>query len=459
MDLSEFLNFYQPSTSPPVKETDFESNNSIISLSQSKVPSINSMLLQVLSPSEETLRTCLYSDQHQNNDACNNNTDCDQSANSSNSVNLNVDRFHLKICRRFGSKRSELDYINLYDMTSDSIYSDTLDQLVINIVNHNNLSLSALDLYDDEDSETLHYQYHDDYQALQPTQQFTYNDYVKLRANTLLLARLGYKLTITLNTDNNKPETWNPKVAKKILSVDYSPLSLVKDCYPAQAPLDRLETFLLAEVVNAFQDDEPIKLPDISLKVHTSPSPQKFVTICRRLKSFRKLCIKDKIILLIGSFFEVTSMHFVYNYIQSTDEWICPEYGTRFGRRDLFIWNRLLHDMTVPVIESFPDRWRKDAIVEALISLIIIFNPDQVGLNFPDSVRQEQYVYIYLLKRYLESVCESPCDASDNLYRLMVGVETFRELGEITFKNMNAFLPGYYRSLRNLIIDEINNNK
>ncbi len=64
-----------------------------------------------------------------------------------------------------------------------------------------------------------------------------------------------------------------------------------------------------------------------------------------------------------------------------------PEYRSRFGRRDFFLWNRLLHDATLLAIEALPDRWRKDEVVEALISLIVIFNPDQVGLNFPDSVR------------------------------------------------------------------------
>ncbi|XP_015794047.1 uncharacterized protein LOC107370588 [Tetranychus urticae] len=344
-------------------------------------------------------------------------------------------------------------------MASDSIFSDFLDQLVIDIVYHNNLSLSALDLIDYQNSETLYYQSYDDHQALQPNQHFTYNDYVKLRANTLLLARLGYKLTITLNTDNVEPEPWNPKVAKKILSVDYSQLSLVKDCYHAQAPLDRLETFLLADVVNAFQDDEPINLPDISRKVHTNPSPAKFVSICMRLKSLRKLCNNDKIVLISGSFYEIVSLNVVFKYNQSNDEWILTEYGSRFGRRDFFIWNRLLHDKSVSVIESFPDRWRKDEVVETLLSLLIIFNPDQVGLIFADSVRHEQYIYIHLLKRYLESVCESPCDASDNLYRLMVAVEKFREMGEIICKNTNCFETGYHRSLQNLVINEIYNNK
>uniref|UniRef100_T1L6J7 Uncharacterized protein n=1 Tax=Tetranychus urticae TaxID=32264 RepID=T1L6J7_TETUR len=65
MDLSEFLDVYQPPTSPPMVAKDLQNNNSLISLSQS---SINKMLLQVLSPSEDTIKTCLYSDQHKNNE-------------------------------------------------------------------------------------------------------------------------------------------------------------------------------------------------------------------------------------------------------------------------------------------------------------------------------------------------------------------------------------------------------
>uniref|UniRef100_T1JYK5 Uncharacterized protein n=1 Tax=Tetranychus urticae TaxID=32264 RepID=T1JYK5_TETUR len=88
-----------------------------------------------------------------------------------------------------------------------------------------------------------------------------------------------------------------------------------------------------------------------------------------------------------SSFYDVFSMNAVFKYNQSTDEWILPEYRSRFGRRDFFLWNRLLHDATLLAIEALPDRWRKDEVVEALISLIVIFDPDQVGLNFPDSVR------------------------------------------------------------------------
>uniref|UniRef100_T1L6J8 Uncharacterized protein n=1 Tax=Tetranychus urticae TaxID=32264 RepID=T1L6J8_TETUR len=346
MDLSEFLSVCEPHLSPPMLAKDLQDNNSMISFSQSKVSSINKMLLQVLSPSEDTIKTCLNSDQHEN--TVNDNNACDQSTNSFNTLNLNIDRLYLKTCRRFGS---ELDYINSYDAISDRIFSDAIDKILLNIVNQNNLSLAVLDIDDNEDLETLYYQYYDDYQALPTNQHFTYNDYVKLRANTFLLARLGYKLTITLNTDNDKPETWNPKVAKKILSVDYSPLSLVKDCYPAQASLDQLETLLLAEVVNAFQDYEPNNLPDFSIN-RSGPSPARFISICMKLRSLRKL----------------------HN-------------GSRFGRRDLFIWNRSLHDKSVSIIESFPDRWKKDAIIESILSLIIIFNPDQVGITFADSVR------------------------------------------------------------------------
>uniref|UniRef100_T1JYL0 NR LBD domain-containing protein n=1 Tax=Tetranychus urticae TaxID=32264 RepID=T1JYL0_TETUR len=382
MDLSEFLNFHQPSTSPLMKTTDLQNNNAMISLSQSKVSNINKRLLQVLSPSEETLKTFLYSDQHK----INNNTDKDQSINSLKTVIVNIDRFHIKISRRFGPKRSQLNYINLYDATSESIYSDTIHHIVFSIVNHNNLSLASLDINDYENSETLNYQCYDDYQALQPTQQFTYNDYVKLKSNTLLLTRLGYKFAITLNTDNVKPETWNSKVAKKILSVGYSVSSLLKDCYHTQAPLDQLEPFFL-ELVNAFQDDEPINLPDFAKQFKTNPSPVKFVSICRKLRNFKKLCDNDKIMLFSSSFYDLLCMNSVFKFNETTDEWMYPEYGVRFGRRDLFIWDRLLHDATLRAIEALPDRWRKDEVVEALISLIVIFNPDELGLNFPDLVR------------------------------------------------------------------------
>ncbi len=92
MDLSEFLSVCEPHLSPPMLAKDLQDNNSIISLSQAEVSNINKKLLQVLSPSEDTIKTCLSSDQHEV--TVNDNTDCDQSTILSNTMHLNIDRFY-----------------------------------------------------------------------------------------------------------------------------------------------------------------------------------------------------------------------------------------------------------------------------------------------------------------------------------------------------------------------------
>ncbi|XP_015789016.1 uncharacterized protein LOC107365951 isoform X1 [Tetranychus urticae] len=444
MELDEFFDV-QTCSSPSTSATDSESNNSIIS---SQSTENCESIIQALFPSEDTIKNYLSLDQDNNSDDSNK-----QSINSSNTTNSDKYRLLNEINHQFEPMQLEYDYLSSQSLLSTSVYPDqTSDDF------HSDFNLVPLDAIDYGNSVDL-YGCHHDGQWLQGTEsnpQSTYNELMKIKGNTLLLARMGYKFAVTLNTDNDKvKELWNPKVGQKILSAFYSPLGLKGNYLSTQVSLDQFESFILTQSINAFED-RTIEPSNFTMKAVLAPSPAQFVSTCKRIKSFKKLSNIDKIVLLSNTMFEFISWKAVFYYNRSIDGWMIHETGSIYERRDCFIWSRAFHDATIQAIEKLPDKWRENINIDVLISLIIIFNPDQPGLKYKEVVRQEQYLYIYLLQRYLESVCESPCDVSENLYRLMVAAERCKGLGRILSKVIEQFEIGSTRLLHNWIVSRIN---
>ncbi|XP_015795677.1 uncharacterized protein LOC107372050 [Tetranychus urticae] len=253
----------------------------------------------------------------------------------------------------------------------------------------------------------------------------------------------GFKPALSLCTDTSLvDEPWKPSVAKKILAAYYTPLSLKSELLATKAALNEFQSLAMQEAVMAFHDiafhnNITIKqgrsnFPDVG--------PKTIVKACRRVKGFRRLLDDDKVTLLSSGLLDVMVLRSVLLYDHLTDSWSCS--GSRFARNDVFQDLSLLIGLT-RVIETFPDRWRKDLTVACLIYLIIIFNPDLPYLQFSGSIRQEQYTYIYLLQRYLEMACKSPCDASDYHYRLMAKIEDIQNLRRDMQKFCEVLYPNF----------------
>uniref|UniRef100_T1K0F0 NR LBD domain-containing protein n=1 Tax=Tetranychus urticae TaxID=32264 RepID=T1K0F0_TETUR len=197
----------------------------------------------------------------------------------------------------------------------------------------------------------------------------------------------GFKPALSLCTDTSLvDEPWKPSVAKKILAAYYTPLSLKSELLATKAALNEFQSLAMQEAVMAFHDiafhnNITIKqgrsnFPDVG--------PKTIVKACRRVKGFRRLLDDDKVTLLSSGLLDVMVLRSVLLYDHLTDSWSCS--GSRFARNDVFQDLSLLIGLT-RVIETFPDRWRKDLTVACLIYLIIIFNPDLPYLQFSGSIR------------------------------------------------------------------------
>ncbi|XP_015789987.1 nuclear hormone receptor HR96-like isoform X1 [Tetranychus urticae] len=254
--------------------------------------------------------------------------------------------------------------------------------------------------------------------------------------NFIHLVKHGYKMSLSLNTNSEIDEPWNANVGQKILSVYFSTLSLRSEYWPDDVKLDGFESLLMDEAYAAFKGQRYLNLFALN-NDRMRACPDKLISICNEIKGYRKILTSDKITLLFNMYYHLHTMDGVINYDSTIDGWDYPASDYKFDRRDTFIFNRSFHDGLNYVIETFPDRFRNDINVIILIYLIVIFNGDTTGLKCPEMIRHEQFSYIYLLRRYLRTVCESDCEASDNHYRLMVKIEHVRLLTE---KTKNKFL-------------------
>ncbi|XP_015794490.1 uncharacterized protein LOC107371045 [Tetranychus urticae] len=261
-----------------------------------------------------------------------------------------------------------------------------------------------------------------------------------LKTNFIRLIERGYKLILSLNTDNSEvAEPWNPNVSQKILAVSFSSLSLRSEYLSYDVQLNGFESLLMNEARAAFKGHKYLHLfADLGGIGREKASPDELISICTGIKGFRKIEISDKITLLSNIYNHLNLMEGIFIYDATIDGWDFSEF--KLDRRDTFIFNKLLHDGLVHVIETFPDQFRNDINVIILIYLIIIFNGDISGLKHPAVIRYEQFSYIHLLRRYLRTVCESDCEASDNHYRLMAKIEQLRLLSERIQKNFATLL-------------------
>ena len=336
------------------------------------------------------------------------------------------------------------------NFTSNSVL-DNLEQLLtssFNIKNSDSSDISNAPLptetqFTSQESTQSSSEPHNGFTEVETLPSHLRRPYTDHQSNSLTPMDPGFKPILSLCTDTSKiKESWRPKVAKKILAAYYTPLNLKSEFLATQASLDEFQSLVLKEAVSAFHDVALVNTIIYKIGLtYPDSCPKILVGTCKKLRAYRRLQMEDRVTLLSKVFFDVVALKSVLTYDHLTDSWNCS--GIRVDRRDIFRLDSNLHNGIVHVIETFPDRWRKDLTVAALLYLIIIFNPDLPNLKFKESIRLEQYTYIYLLQRYLEATCEFPYDASDYHYRLMVKIEEIQNLRKHMRNVFEMFIINY----------------
>uniref|UniRef100_T1KCA4 NR LBD domain-containing protein n=2 Tax=Tetranychus urticae TaxID=32264 RepID=T1KCA4_TETUR len=219
--------------------------------------------------------------------------------------------------------------------------------------------------------------------------------------------------------------------------------------------LDGFEAFALQEAAHAIRGIVFTEHSDEVYQAHLSdlcadPRPVDLVSACQKSRAFRKLHLEDKIELLKNAFFDLNAMKNIINFDPEIDGLnFC---GVIYNREKLFTKNLYLRKKAFDLMDTFPNRFRTDINVCALLFLIIIFNPDLPELKYRYTIKSEQYVYIYLLRRYLVSCIEPICEALDYFYQLMTTIEEIRQLKIATEQEFDTSRTNGSYLLKNRVV-------
>uniref|UniRef100_T1JRU9 NR LBD domain-containing protein n=1 Tax=Tetranychus urticae TaxID=32264 RepID=T1JRU9_TETUR len=198
-----------------------------------------------------------------------------------------------------------------------------------------------------------------------------------------------FKSKLTLADDITKvKEPWISHVAKQILSVHFSPLSLKSEFISNQTMLDAFESVAVQEVAQAFKTTAFVNPQNdigfIESHFFSDPTPPELVSTCEKIRAFRKLPTDDKVTLIKSAFLDFNALKGVIVFDPEVDGWF---YGGKVWSRKWFYKvnptqiRRLDH-----IIETFPNLLRNDLNAIALLYTIVLFNPDLVKLKFRNTV-------------------------------------------------------------------------
>nr|ATO74593.1 hormone receptor 96 [Tetranychus cinnabarinus] len=198
-----------------------------------------------------------------------------------------------------------------------------------------------------------------------------------------------FKNKLTLADDISKvKEPWISHVAKQILSVYYSPLSLKSEFISNQTMLDAFESVAVQEVAQAFKTTAFINphndIGFIESNFFSDPTPPELVSTCEKIRAFRKLPTDDKVTLIKSAFLDLNSLKAIIVYDPEVDGW---GYGGKVWSRKWFYEINPAHIRRLDhIIETFPNLLRNDPNAIALLHTIGLFNPDLVKLKFRNTV-------------------------------------------------------------------------
>ncbi|CAG2169650.1 unnamed protein product [Oppiella nova] len=91
-------------------------------------------------------------------------------------------------------------------------------------------------------------------------------------------------------------------------------------------------------------------------------------------------------------------------------------------------------------IDTLDAEWDRDQVVLDLLTAIVFFNPNRPKLNYRDIVKLQQYIYMYLLQRYLLLKHQSESEAQQKFCKFMDNLNELEVLGDIK-RNIFPLIP------------------
>ncbi|RWS30466.1 nuclear hormone receptor 48-like protein [Leptotrombidium deliense] len=230
----------------------------------------------------------------------------------------------------------------------------------------------------------------------------------------------------------------------------------------SSAQLNAIEKEKLEELIEA---NEILKLP-LSTSLTPDSSNGSFMDVIRmtdqairriiqmakKISGFRNLCQEDQVALLKGGCTELMILRSVMSYNIEKDCWqVCDANKCKILLKldVLKQANVNLYEAHKKFINSFDISWRNDENIMLLLSAITLFTPQRPNIIHAELIkytptnyyhkllmiafvhRFEQYMYTFLLKRYLQSIHGSEGEIALLSYiRLMSRVDELHALNE-----------------------------
>ncbi|RWS02506.1 hypothetical protein B4U79_09088 [Dinothrombium tinctorium] len=215
---------------------------------------------------------------------------------------------------------------------------------------------------------------------------------------------------------------------------------LPSECSESESTLNSLEMAKLQELIDA---NEILKLPlspslapesgDGSLMdiVNlTDHAIRRIIQMAKKLEGFRNLCQPDQVALLKGGCTEIMILRSVMSYNKEKDCWQDSKCKMLLKLEVLKQANVKIYEAHTNFINSFDFKWRNNENIMLLLSAITLFTPNRQNLKHREIVKFHQHMYMFLLKRYLETTIKSKCEAHTAYIKLMSKVEELHILND-----------------------------
>ncbi|CAG2168562.1 unnamed protein product [Oppiella nova] len=157
------------------------------------------------------------------------------------------------------------------------------------------------------------------------------------------------------------------------------------------------------------------------------------IAFTKNLKGFEMLCEGDQISLIKYGCIDLLYMRSVLKYNYDNQYWNLYIDNKTSVKLDLEILRggqRNIYGAHKTYLQQIGREWDRDSIIIDLLTSIVLFNPNRPNLEHPDIVKLQQYIYLYLLQRYLTVKYQSDSVLRTKFSRLMSVLSDVYFLGE-----------------------------
>ncbi|CAG2104240.1 unnamed protein product [Medioppia subpectinata] len=152
------------------------------------------------------------------------------------------------------------------------------------------------------------------------------------------------------------------------------------------------------------------------------------INFTKGLKAFVNVCPDDQLALIKSSFMEVYLLRFLTYYNREKQYFIVDM------DQNTSLWLGLedfKFTIFLDYVNNVYPEWERDPIILELLTAIIIFNPKHPDLSHRASIKLEQQIYIYLLRKYLQLKCRSQFESELRLQTLMNSMTDLKIAGDL----------------------------